>query len=445
MDRAWVRTLAIGVTGLIVVLSAPTSVSASKPSSAQKSATDAGWWEQWVVAKQVQFLYVPDHFVAGGDAAYVKVKGAANGQSGIDFEKSAFLQPEAGLKRQHVAPEWEGFYVTIPKGVPTGDYPYRVEFACRRSSPSRPCAGIFYVPVRNDDDQPLLVRPGAGPFHIPVLPESHEFAVELVARKPIYGVRLDPGMHETAGIHSFQLSKTGSNGGASFAPDEAIEMIGPGRPFHGVVRVNRASGTTPAWNYLLSDWRGSSPELPLTFTYRDAYEREWRSQSGPIKFAYQLPPWGVLLYYALLLAVATIAGALGRLAAGLAVGNWNTEARTWGQSMLLAGVLCAVGFVLRARIEPVGLFQLDLTNLRGILAVGVTAGLVPEIIRARLRGLLSDRPAPEASTIHQTGRAPVRRTNGSFTPGLRKPGGDETSDRPPYPHQPPVDRGQLAG
>jgi hypothetical protein len=439
MDRAWVRTLALGLSSSIIALLVSTNAEGSKPASAQKSTTDPGWWEQWVVARRVQFLYVPDHFVAGGDAAYVKVKGVTNGQAGIDFEKSEFLHSEAGLKRQHVAPEWEGFYVTIPKGVATGNYPFRVEFACR-STPSRPCvSGIFYVPVRNDDDPPLLVKPGPGPFHIPVLRESHDFAVELVARKSIYGVRLDSGLHGAAGVRSFLLGRSG----AGFAVDEAIEMIGPGRSFHGVVRVNRASGAAPAWNYLVADWRGSSPELPLTFTYRDAYEREWRSQSASIKFEYQLPPWGVLLYYAVLLGVATIAGALGRLAAGFAVGSWNTEARTWGYSMLLAGVLCVVGFVLRARIEPVGLFQLDLTNLRGILAVGVIAGLVPEIIRARLRTLLRDGPTPETSTIPLTSRAAVRRTNGAVTATPRRPGGDETSDREPRSHRPAGDESRL--
>lgn len=445
MDRAWVRALAIGLSGLIFVPFASTNAVASKPAGAQKSTTDPGWWEQWVIAEQVQFLYVPDHFVAGGDAAYVKVKGGTNGQAGIDFEKSVFLQPEAGLKRQHVAPEWEGFYVTIPPGVPTGNYPYRVEFACPRPRAPRSCvSGIFYVPVKNDEDPPLLVKPGTEPFHVPVLPDSPEFPIVLAARRPVYGVRLEPGMHAAIGIQSFQLGKAGSSGGAGVTVDEAVEMIGPGRPFHGAVRVNRVSGTTPAWNYLVADWKGSTPVLPLTFTYRDAYEREWRSQSPPIKFEYQLPPWGVLLYYALLLGVATIAGAVGRLAAGFAVGTWSTEARTWGYSMLLAGVLCVVGFVLRARIEPVGLFQLDLTNLRGILAVGVIAGLVPEIIRARLRTLLRDGPAPEASPTHLTGRVPVRHSNGAVTSPPQRSGGDETSDRRTHSYQPAVDKSRLA-
>jgi len=391
--------LAVGVTGLIITLANAPNASAIKPYSAQWSTIDKGYWEQWVVAQEIRFIYNPDDFVAGGEPAYVRVRGVTNDQPGIDFEKSAFLQPEAGLKKQHIAPEWQGFYVTMPKGLPTGDYPYRVELACRRSNPQKTCAtGIFYVPVRNNEDQPLLIKPGPGPFHIPVLPGSHDFAVELVARKPIYGVRLDPGMHEAAGIRSLQLGRAGSNGDAAFTAHEAIEMVPAGRSFHGVVRVNRAGGMATAWSYLASDWRGHSPLLPLTFSYRDGHEREWRSQSAPIKFEYQLPPWGVGLYYVLLLGVATLAGAIGRVVAGFTVGNWNTGAKTWGYSLLLAGVLCVIGLVLRARIEPVGLFQLDLTTLRGILAIGVIAGLVPEIIRGKLQTLVQGRPAQDAAT-----------------------------------------------
>jgi hypothetical protein len=54
----------------------------------------------------------------------------------------------------------------------------------------------------------------------------------------------------------------------------------------------------------------------------------------------------------------------------------------------LAGVLFVLGNVLRARIEPVGLFQLDVTTLRGILATGLVAGFVPELIRGRIQNLL---------------------------------------------------------
>jgi hypothetical protein len=443
MNRARVRTLAIGVSGLVIALSGSTSASAGKPSTAQRSTVDLGYWEQWVVDQQVRFIYNPDDFLAGGDPAYVGVRRVADGQPGVDFEKSAFLQPDAGLRKQHVAPEGEGFSVTIPKGLPTGDYAYRIEFACGPSDPQKTCAnGIFHVPVRNDDDQPLLVKPGSGPFHIPVLLGSHEFQIELTARKPIYGVRLEPGMHSAAGIHSFELVRPGSSSGTGAAVNEPIKVIGPGRPFHGVVRVNRASGVAPAWNYLAADWRRSFPELPLTFTYKDAHEREWRSHSAPIKFEYQLPPGGVVIYYALLLVVATLAGAIGRLAAGFAVGNWTSEARTWARSMLLAGMLCVIGLVLGAKIEPVGLFQLDLTNLRGILAIGVIAGLVPEIIRGRLKALFPERPAPDAAPIDLTERAAGRRTVSRVAQSPGRATGDAPSDRPT--DQPPVDKEQVA-
>jgi hypothetical protein len=74
MNRAWVRILAVGVTGLIVILTNTTSASAIKPYSAQWSTIDKGYWEQWVVAQQVRFIYNPDDFVVGGEPAYVRVR-----------------------------------------------------------------------------------------------------------------------------------------------------------------------------------------------------------------------------------------------------------------------------------------------------------------------------------------------------------------------------------
>jgi hypothetical protein len=52
-------------------------------------------------------------------------------------------------------------------------------------------------------------------------------------------------------------------------------------------------------------------------------------------------------------------------------------------------------------------------------------------------------PAPETSTSPLTSRAPVRRTNGAVAATLRRPDGDETSDREPRSHQPAVHKSRL--
>jgi hypothetical protein len=64
MDR--LRALAIVVGGLSVLLSAPAKAS-TLPHGAQRSTTDVGWWEPWVVRDRITFLYAPRDFIAGGE------------------------------------------------------------------------------------------------------------------------------------------------------------------------------------------------------------------------------------------------------------------------------------------------------------------------------------------------------------------------------------------
>jgi hypothetical protein len=71
MDRARVRALVIVASGLFAVLpSAPVNTPVTAPNNPEKSMTDSGRGEQSFFKEQVRFLYVPDEFVARGDAAY---------------------------------------------------------------------------------------------------------------------------------------------------------------------------------------------------------------------------------------------------------------------------------------------------------------------------------------------------------------------------------------
>jgi hypothetical protein len=70
MDR--VRALAIVVGSLSVLLSAAPARASTLPNGAQRSTTDVGWWEQWMVRGRIKFLYAPRDFIAGGKA-WVKV------------------------------------------------------------------------------------------------------------------------------------------------------------------------------------------------------------------------------------------------------------------------------------------------------------------------------------------------------------------------------------
>jgi hypothetical protein len=396
MERVVVRAVVSGFIGVIVGLSAPLIAWAALPNGAEKSTTAnyAGWWEQWIVKDRVKFLYNPNDFIAGGEEAYVEIQDLSNSKIAIDFAKSDFVAQERGLSKKDIASELNGFYVRIAKTVRTGHHPYRVEFACR--PPARSCpSGIFYVPVKNHDDQLLELKLKSDRLHIPVVAETSEFRVELTARKPIYRVRLIPDTDpwRAAGVASFELREASADG--SLAIKQVIDEISPGKPFHGWLRVTRENSLSQTWNRLVSDWRGSPPELVLTLEYTDEYDRPWMLWLPPSKFDYELPPWGTLLYYVTLLGLATFAGIVGRFVAGAAVGSLRTQARGWLYSLLLAIILCVLGIVLRPRIEPAGLFQLDFTNLRGILTTGIVAGLVPEIIRKRIQGIVG-RPANDA-------------------------------------------------
>jgi hypothetical protein len=386
MERALVRAVASVFIGLIVILSAPLIGSATLPNRAEQRTAPPyeEWWEQWVVKDRVRFLYNPNDFIAGTDAAYVEVQDLTKGKLAVDFAKSDFLQPQNGLNKKGVSQELDGFYVRIPKGVRTGDYPYYVKFACRHPSGNCPY-GIFYVPVKSHTDQLLDVKLTTERLYIPVVAESSEFEIELHARKRIRRVRLipNPAQWGAAGVASFELRQRTPDG--SVATKEMIEIT-PGDPFHGWVRVTGARGVY--WNHLVSDWRGSPPEITLMFEYNDEYDRHWVLRSAPSKFEYQLPSWGVPLYYLILLGLATAAGIGGRFVAVTAVGTLRTGTKGWVYALLLAALLFVLGHVLHARIEPVGLFQLDVTNLRGILTTGLVAGFVPELIRGRIQAIL---------------------------------------------------------
>lgn len=386
MERALVGTLVSVVTGLVAILAAPALCWATLPNRAEKSTAPRyeGWWEQWVVKDRVKFLYNPDDFMAGADYAYVEVQHQTRSKLAIDFAKSDFLQPEGGLTRKNVGQELEGFYVRIPKSVRTGDYPYHVVFACR--PPSRSCpSGVFYVPVKNPDAQLLEVKVKTERLHIPVVADSSEFEVELHASKEIRRVRLiaNPAQWRAAGVASLELMQRAPDG--TVRPTSDIEKIRPGQPFHGWVRV--AGGSGVYWHHVVSDWRGTPPALNLMFAYADEYDREWVLRSAPSTFEYQLPSWGVPLYYLILLALATAGGIGGRAVAMAAVGSLRTGTRAWTYAVLLAGLLFVLGHVLRARIDPIGLFQIDVTNIRGILMTGLVAGFIPELVRVKIQSM----------------------------------------------------------
>jgi hypothetical protein len=387
MQRALVRAVVPVLTGLILVLSAHPMGFATLPNRAQLLSDPPyqGWWEQWIVKDRVRFLYNPNDFVAGADVAYVEVEDLTRGKLKINFAQSDFPHQESGLSKKSVSQELNGFYVQIPSHVRTGDYPYHVKFACRPAAASCP-SGTFYVSVRKHEDQLLDAKVMTRNPSIPVVDEGSEFAVELHARKPISRVRLiQDSERGSVGVASFELRRRLPDRSEPL-PDNMIGDVSPGQPFHGLVRVTRASSAY--WNYLVSDWRGTSPELSLMFEYDDEYGRHWTLRSSPTKFEYHLPSWAIPVYYLILLGLATAVGIAGRFVAVAAVDTLRTGTKVWVYALPLAGLLFVLGHVLRVKVEPVGLFPLEVTNLRGILATGLVAGFVPELIRGRIRALL---------------------------------------------------------
>jgi hypothetical protein len=296
------------------------------------------------------------------------------------------------LRREHVGLDPDGFTLTIPPDVRSGEYQYLVAFECGRAATCP--SGTFHVPVKNDADPVLEVKAKSQGL-IPAWQRENVLALEFKTTSSSYDVRkvalvVDPEL-QRYGIGSIDFLQYDRKKQPEHVP--AIETVRAGGRHSQYLRVRRADFWTTTWANLAADWQDRVPEAQLGFEFVDRYERRWETKSPPIKLTYMVPWYGRVAYCVLLLTMATIAGTIGRLVVARMTVKLKCEARAWLHSLLLALVLWLLAVVLRARFEPAGMFQLEFTTMRGIIMTGLLAGLVPELIQGRIAGMLP-KPAP---------------------------------------------------
>src|SRR5919109_2913818 len=355
-------------------------------SAARPVARDDGRWEQGFLGNQVRLVYHPQHFRAGGEAV-ITVENAQPAKIELNIEQSKFA--DEGLKAEHITfdPDLGELQVKLPDTLPLREFRFLLAFKCKDEY--KPiCARqryTFFLPVFSDQE-PILRADVKAPIVIRMGQGSTVAYVELISTNRFYhpsDVRVVPERsYEELGI-----SALGMAGYLDWEWVEQIDKIQAGSRWVGLIKVDPAGFWKVLGAYVTWDWERKAREVPVKWHYQDQYGRDWPPVSATVRIEYEMPMNLAILYYMVVLLVCTVLGNAMRWFVGKVDSSWGSEVRAWLYSWALAGLFCVVGFLMQLKVEPFGVFEIGFTNIRGIVITGLLTGLMPDEIKARIRGL----------------------------------------------------------
>jgi hypothetical protein len=360
----------------------------------------------------VKLVYNPQDFRVGGEAV-ITLEIAKPEAIALDITHSKFADEGLGLKAEHLTfdPELGEMRVRIPEALPSREFRYLLAFKCKDKKICTQRGGTFYLPVFNDQE-PLLRTEVKANIVMGVWQDTTAPYLEMVATNRSYDLSevafvADRGLKEL-GIAALEVRQYQD----WTKVDPTHLKMQAGSRWLGVVTVESAGFWQTLGGYITWDWEQKPRDVQVRFFYKDQYGRSWGPLLGTIRIEYAMPVNMIMVYYLLTLLVCTLVGNMIRGFLGRVTPSWRSAGRAWLYSWGLAGVLCLFGIVMHLKLEPLGVFELGFTNIRGIVITGLLGGLMPDEIQARIQSLIPE-PKRGNQLSASAGRVPV--SNGSVS------------------------------
>jgi hypothetical protein len=349
-----------------------------------------GRWEQTFINRQVKLVYNPQDFKVGGEAV-ITLEIAKPEEIELDIKNSKFADEGLGLKTEHLTfdPDLGEMRVRIPDTLPSREFRYLLAFKCKDKKLCAQRGGTFYLPVFNDQE-PILRTEVKANVVIGVWQENTAPYLEMISTNRSYDLS-EVELVADRGLKDLGIAALDVRQYQDWTKVEPMNLkIQAGSRWLGVLTAESAGFWKTLWGYLTWDWEQKPRDVQVRFSYKDQYGRRWGPLLGTVRIAYAMPANMVIVYYLLILLVCTFAGNTIRWFLGRVTPSWRSEVQTWLYSWGLAVLFCILGVLLHLRLEPLGVFELGFTNIRGIVITGLLGGLMPDEIKARIQTLIPE-------------------------------------------------------